>query len=240
MNRICITGASLSGKTTLAISLASNLLTKNKKNTCIIVNCKTTPSHYPIIFPFANEESFTPLSTLIGKNIDREIISKYILTHKSQPNIGFIGYTIKDNRYSYPNIPFKDINAIGHALSELSDNIIYDCDDEIFSSPLSLYAIQESNYHISIFNPDVRNVSYMRMTSDYISSKSKAKRINVLNNVITSKYSSKEGLNFDYEIPFIENVTIEYYRGNILGYNMNNDKRATNIISKILKETNNG
>ena len=237
MSNICITGPGSSGKTTLAISIAQTITKIDKSASCIIVFCKNMPSQYPVIFPFVQNTEFKPLSSLINQDISTDNLSKYILTKRTSPNLGFIGYTEFDTKYTYPDMPNSICNKFIKTLENMCSYLIFDCDDNIFSSPLSLECIKQANVHIKVLNPNIKSITYENMTRDYIDDKSNSKRkIQILNNLRENKYNDKSDFQYAYDIPYREKILLNYHKGNLIEYNYSNETKTQNIIFTLTKD----
>ena len=79
------------------------------------------------------------------------------------------------------------------------------------------------------------------MTGEYLKEKCKAgKIITILNNTYESRHCVKEGFEYNYEIPFKENILSEFHKGNITGYDMSSDSKTKGYIEQIAKVISDG
>ena len=102
---IAVWGTPQSGKTTFTVKLANalNLGGKGKSiHSAIAVFPDITTPVVPTVFPNKKDEELYSLGSVLQKpDLTRNLVVSNTIFVKDRSNLGFLGYTAKENRYSY-------------------------------------------------------------------------------------------------------------------------------------------
>ena len=102
---IAVWGTPQSGKTTFTVKLANalNLGGKGKSiHSAIAVFPDITTPVVPTVFPNKKDEELYSLGSVLQKpDLTRNLVVSNTIFVKDKSNLGFLGYTAKENRYSY-------------------------------------------------------------------------------------------------------------------------------------------
>ena len=162
---VSVFGPPGSGKTTVSVALAEQIAEKGY-NVCIVC-CEdvvpTIPTLLPQTVSRVNEVETKVRS--IGKILNSmefsaEDILQQCVYSKKYRRIVLIGYTLGENRNTYPTPTDYDIYAFYSKLSTMVDYIIVDCASDILSSGLSRVGIANSDTVIRLAGGSYKDVVY--------------------------------------------------------------------------------
>lgn len=217
-NLICITGNSGSGKSLVCCAVA-NEIAKHKKSVIVISPNKVTPM-LPVYLPLKTFERNNSLGDLFFNGISYQNLKGKLHIHPKNSDVAFMGYIGADNVLRYNTDITKDeITKLLNLVTDggenaLCDYVIVDCDSNIPSCNLSMFAVNNAFVNIKVISPDNRGVSYLTSQEQFIQSPG-AKNITVLNNCYD--YSPmdimKKELNINITLPHCKSAYEHYLSG---------------------------
>ena len=103
---IAVWGSPGSGKTTFSVKLAEALNSRSKKSaghkTLVVFTDLTSPV-VPVVFPNRKSEDIYSLgSVLVKTDLSPNVIFSNTMFIKDRSDLGYLGYTAGENKFSYP------------------------------------------------------------------------------------------------------------------------------------------
>ena len=156
---IAVWGSPNSGKTTFATKLALAIYERYQASVIVLYADNETPA-LPVIFPnYKKEDMFSVGVALAKTDITQEDVIKQLVTVKKKQNLGFLGFTDGENRYTYPSFDEAKAENLVKVISTLADFVIIDCTSNL-KNPISKIAIKEADEVIRLASPDLKSVSF--------------------------------------------------------------------------------
>ena len=156
---IAVWGSPNSGKTTFATKLALAIYERYQASVIVLYADNETPA-LPVIFPnHKKEDMFSVGAALAKTDITQEDVIKQLVTVKKKQNLGFLGFTDGENRYTYPSFDEAKAENLVKVISTLADFVIIDCTSNL-KNPISKVAIKEADEVIRLASPELKSVSF--------------------------------------------------------------------------------
>ena len=156
---ITIWGSPGAGRTTFAAKLAKTIYKKEKAKVICIFTDNQTPV-LPVLFPHSKKENLPSIGALLSKTqIEKSDLLNYLVTFKKLKNVGFLGYTDGENKFTYPEFSADKARNLLDTISSVVDYVIIDCSSDL-SEPLNQAAIQNADSLIKLCSPTLKSVSY--------------------------------------------------------------------------------
>ena len=113
---IAIWGSPHSGETTFATKLACAIYEEYQSTVIVLYSDMVTPT-LPIIFPNEKSEEMTSIGNVLSEvEITKESVVNQIMTVKSKVNLGFLGFRVGENKFTYPRFDEEKVNALFAAI----------------------------------------------------------------------------------------------------------------------------
>lgn len=160
---IAVWGAPGSGKTTFSVKLAEALYRSRGKAGCsvIVVFTDSVAPALPVVFPgYKPEDIFSVGSILSKPDITPNDAVAGIVTVKDRMNLGFLGYRLGENKYSFPAYTEEKAKTLFTVLCGVSDYVIADCMSDPTANCLTSSALSLADSTVRISSPDLRCMSY--------------------------------------------------------------------------------
>ena len=154
---IAVWGCPDSGKTTFSIHLAGAVYRETKAKTICVFADSATPT-LPLLFPH-EKESRSIGAALSQTEITQETVLKSLVTLKKAKNIGFMGYTDGENRWTYPEFSEDKASALLEAAASLADVVLVDCGNKL-TGALAFSAVCKADVLFRLCKPDLKAVSF--------------------------------------------------------------------------------
>ncbi len=156
---IAVWGSPGAGKTTFATKLARSIYDEYQSTVIVVYTDMETPT-LPVIFPTERKEHLFSIGVpLAGTEITQETVMSQIVTTKNKVNLGFMGFTDGENRYTYPAFDEKKCRALYAVLASLANYIVIDCTSSL-RGPLEMTAIKNADEVIRLASPDLKSISF--------------------------------------------------------------------------------
>lgn len=156
---LAIWGSPSSGKSTLSMKIAKNLISQNK-NVCTVF-CDMTAPMMPCT-ALENEFEFKSSigSILSANNITDNLIKKNLTMLKKSSYLALIGLLEGENEYTYPESTEEQIMIFYEKLKNIFEYVIVDCTSYISNNMLSIVALKMADNILRISNQDTKSISY--------------------------------------------------------------------------------
>jgi MinD-like ATPase involved in chromosome partitioning or flagellar assembly len=156
---IAIWGCPNSGKTTFTVRLAKAINDETGAKTICVFADSATPT-LPVLFPNTKAAELRSIGTVLSQTeITPAAVLKNLVTTDKAGNIGFMGYTDGENRWSYPEYSGDKAAAFLDALSNLAGYVVVDCGDKL-TGTLAFAAIRNADTIFRICKPDLKAISF--------------------------------------------------------------------------------
>lgn len=152
-----IWGCPDSGKTTFAVRLAKAIYDEQGTKVICVFADAVTPA-LPVLFPGDNDLLSVGYA-LSQTEITPDAVLCSLVTTDTAKNIGFLGFTDGENRYSYPEYSKDKAAALLDAAATLADVVIVDCGSEL-KEVLAFAAVSKADTIFRICKPDLKAVSF--------------------------------------------------------------------------------
>ena len=125
---IAVWGSPGSGKTTFSVKLAEALNSRSKKSaghkTLVVFTDLTSPV-VPVVFPNRKSEDIYSLgSVLVKTDLSPNVIFSNTMFIKDRSDLGYLGYTAGENKFSYPALTEDKIRAFEEQLRLMADFVV--------------------------------------------------------------------------------------------------------------------
>ncbi|MCQ2770638.1 MAG: hypothetical protein MJ236_02430 [Clostridia bacterium] len=196
------TGSDNSGKTTITTQLALNIA-KNKNLNVIVLLPHATFPKIKYMFPFSLNDNYSLKTLFNSPRIDEDICAKAIMQNPRVKNVGFVGFTKREEVSCDLGFTKEKMKSIILTLTNICDYLIIvkpnDCMGKLIIDGLSSFEY----IPISVTKPDFK--SYVFMDEENVEQIYNTK-INVINN--TSKFSAgiSKIKNMTQRIPYCEEL----------------------------------
>ncbi|MBQ7645862.1 MAG: hypothetical protein IJS94_01210 [Clostridia bacterium] len=156
---IAVCGMPVCGKTVIAVKLAQELHGISGKPVVYLSPDVNTPA-LAYIFPDEKDEDLFSLGAALDKtDIYKEDVLKQTVTSKKRGDVGYIGFKLGENKYSYPKPTEDKVEQLFSALADLAEYAVIDCtcdEDDIIST----LAKRDCDKALRIYTPDIRGIVY--------------------------------------------------------------------------------
>lgn len=199
---IAVTGSHSSGKTIISLKLAEEIYYNSKPIILFVSPDYTTPT-LPFIFPNKNKEDLFSLGKILDRDeIQKDDILKDTVVTKAMDNMGFIGYSATENKYSYPETTIDKARNFLKLAAGLCDYLIVDCAS--CSENISIAAVANADTVINLVTADLKSMCWFASNDNFISKI--GNQINVLNipdkDFYMPEETVKKKLKINHTVPF--------------------------------------
>lgn len=234
---ITIWGSPNSGKTTLALQIASKLSrTKNAQTVVISPDYETPVLSY--LFPMRQNKDLASLGETLNRvNVVSEDIYENMIIPKGNDNLGILGFKDKENRFSYETFTAESITETFNELRKIADYIIIDCNSNLENNLLSNLACQLSDIGIRLKTPDMKCMSWYGSQMEIYNSQhyNIGNQIEVLNindfSVNPTEIEAKDE-NVKFVLPYCKDLRKRMQEGNLT--ECTNDSKYSKILNQII------
>ncbi|MEG1779013.1 MAG: AAA family ATPase, partial [Oscillospiraceae bacterium] len=178
---IAIWGSGGSGKTIASVKLG-NALAK-RKNNVILVSADENLPMVPLLMPNAKESD---KEKTLGKiwamgDFSQEDVLEQCVMFTGENRYSLLAYDMYDKRNNHTSEMAADLIF---TLKQTVDFVIIDCCTNFLENPLSLAALQRSDYILKVMNPDPKSIlETRRYAMDFKDIGDFYQHINILNNI---------------------------------------------------------
>ena len=215
---IAVCGSPNSGKTTAAMKLAQEIYYQNKA-TVMYLSPDTRVPGMAYLFPNGKDQELYSLGVALDKtDICKEDILRQTVSVKTMQNIGFLGFKLGENRYSYPQPTEDKITQFFSVLRECAEYVVVDCTcdpDDLISA----VAKRDCDVAVQLHTPDMRCIAYYAScVNQFVTVAGKAlKVLNVMDNDIYVPINETETHfhGMDFKLPYEKNLKHQMITGTI-------------------------
>ncbi len=156
---IAVCGAPDSGKTTVALKLAQEIYAL-KKAPVIYLSTDLDVPGMAYIFPNGKDSELYSLGAALDKtDIYKEDVLKQTVNTDKARDLGFLGFKLGENKYSYPYPTEDKVAQLFAALREFAEYVVADCSRDP-DDLISTIAKRDCDTAVQIFCPDLKCVAY--------------------------------------------------------------------------------
>ena len=155
---IAIWGNPNSGKTTLSIKIANELIKKNKSVILVMADPYAPAIHTVLPFTETKDQSLGELLSSI--QISQESILKKCIPVPNTKNLSILSYLHGENIRTYADYGKERILDFFILLKHLADHIIVDCSSQFHHDLLSRVTLELSDQVIRLISPDLKAISF--------------------------------------------------------------------------------
>ncbi len=239
---IAVWGTPGSGKTTFAAKLASSLNMGGKGksiHSAIAVFPDFTAPVVPTIFPNKKSDELFSLGSVLQKpDLTKNLIVSNTIFIKDRTNLGFLGYTAGENRFSYAEYTRDKADAFLDCITGVSEYVVVDCSSNPEDNMLTMATLERADIAIRLLSPDLKGLSYhLSQTPIYIRfGYMKDDCIQAIN-VTTPEYqysaADMKGHfgKVEYIVPYSQTLKEQYMQGTLT--ETTKDKKYTSAVEAI-------
>ncbi len=241
---IAVTGSPYCGKTVFSLKLAQELQALTKKPVVFLSPDMTTPT-LSLLFPHRRDKDLQSFGDLFNMTtIYTDDVLQKTVTTKSMPDLGYLGFYGKDNRYAYPTPTGDKIAAILSAISIIADYAVVDIPNEEYNVVAQTVLLQ-SDHVIQLGSPDVRCMAYYASQKSLLPEIS-CERTVVLNDLERDGYTptNESGEFFtatfgkaDFSMPYSLELKKQYMTGDLMEHlkDTRYRKKLRQIVERVAK-----
>lgn len=155
---IAVWGSPNSGKTTLTVKLGQFFSKQTDETVYTVFADDTTPA-LPIIFPSKKADDMFSLGVPLSKvNIEtRDIVANTVIA-KGYENLGFLGYTDGENRFSYAYSDEEKCEHFLNILKSMCEVVIVDCSS--VPNTFSKAAMAMADKVVRVVSPELKSIGF--------------------------------------------------------------------------------
>lgn len=155
---IAVWGAPGVGKTTLATKLAG--IVHDKGGSAIVVYADMDIPALPSIFPDKKKKELVSVGVPLSKaDMEKADVLKQIVTNPSKNQLGFLGFTDGENRFSYPRYDEEQVQTLFAILGRMAKYLIVDCTSSL-DNPISSCAVKSADEVLRVFSPTLKSICW--------------------------------------------------------------------------------
>jgi MinD-like ATPase involved in chromosome partitioning or flagellar assembly len=174
---ISIWGNPNSGKTTLSIKIANELVKKDKSVILVMADSYVPAIHTVLPFTETKDQSLGALLSSI--QISQESILKMCIPVQNTKNLSVLSYLHGENIRTYADYGKERVLDFFILLKHLADHIIVDCNSQFHHDLLSRGALEFSDQVIRLISPELKAISFYDASLPLLSER----KYNVVNHI---------------------------------------------------------
>lgn len=157
---IAVWGSPGCGKGVISMALASQLATMSRNT--VIINTNTSVPALPCYLPKEYLGADNSLgSMLFAPMQNMNALKGHIHIHPKSDRIGIMGIASGESPLTYNAFQQKQVLRLLELLDSSSfDYVVFDCEENPTRHPMTLLAIQTSEYVLRIITPDVKGIEF--------------------------------------------------------------------------------
>lgn len=102
-------------------------------------------------------------------DLTRNLVVSNTIFVKDRSNLGFLGYTAKENRYSYAEYTIEKAEAFLDCVMSISEYVVVDCSSAPEDNILTETVLEKADIVIRLLSPDLKGISnYLSQTPIFI------------------------------------------------------------------------
>ena len=239
---IAVWGTPQSGKTTFTVKLANalNLGGKGKSiHSAIAVFPDITTPVVPTVFPNKKDEELYSLGSVLQKpDLTRNLVVSNTIFVKDRSNLGFLGYTAKENRYSYAEYTREKAEAFLDCVMSIAEYVVVDCSSDPEDNILTETVLEKADIVIRLLSPDLKGISnYLSQTPIFIRMGYMKENCVQLISVTSPEfqYGAADTISyfgkFEQIIPYSQTLKEQYVSGNLT--EVTKDKKYAAVLEAV-------
>ncbi len=239
---IAVWGTPQSGKTTFTVKLANalNLGGKGKSiHSAIAVFPDITTPVVPTVFPNKKDEELYSLGSVLQKpDLTRNLVVSNTIFVKDRSNLGFLGYTAKENRYSYAEYTREKAGTFLGCVMSIAEYVVVDCSSDPEDNILTDTVLRKADIVIRLLSPDLKGISnYLSQTPIFIRMGYMKENCVQLISVTSSEfqYGAADTISYfgkvEQIIPYSQALKEQYVSGNLT--EVTKDKKYAAVLEAV-------
>ncbi len=237
---IAVIGSPSSGKTTVCIKLAQEVYCLTKNGAVIYLSPSLKIPALGLLFPNYTPDSLFSLGDMFDKtDIFEDDILSHLVTVKSMPNFGCLGYKAGENKMNFADLTYDKVTGLFEKLNEMAGYIFVDCTEEE-NDLITQYALANAHEVVMVISPDLKSMTYLASNEkEYGTNAQRAVRVlNVTENDLFSPVEDVRGQvnNISFVLPYSKQIRSQQLDG--LLYDRAKDKKyrksLMNIVNRIM------
>lgn len=162
---IAVCGSPDSEKTVTSLKLAQEIYIATGKRVLFFSPDLTVPI-LGYLFPHCKESDLYSVGkTFDNTDIHKEDVLRNIVSVKSMPDFGYLGFKTGENKYTYPRPTEDKVLQLFSCMRELAEYIIVDCVSDM-SDLISSMSKAEADIIIQIISPNLKCMAYYASNSE--------------------------------------------------------------------------
>lgn len=239
-NMLAIAGSPGSGKTTLAVKVAAEIV-KRKKNVIVVCSDPFVPS-VPFLLPMDAEQEVSLGALLTAPALTQEKILKACVPVPSNDYISLLGYRMGENLMSYPKVTRERAVEFLVCLRHLADYVILDCTSIFEADVFSILAMETADRVLRLGTSNLRGISYYQSHAGMLSGRSdNGKYLSAIGNFKTGQEWEAAATQYGgvgFVFPYVAELEKQYDEASL--WNVLTSKEAVPFqteLKKLLAET---
>ncbi|GHV18565.1 ATPase AAA [Clostridia bacterium] len=154
---VTVWGSPESGKTTLAVKLASAV---SRNYSVILVLCDMICPALPYVAPSVDMGNKSLGKVITAPDITQRIILQNLAGQKSNENLGVLGYAKGEGLYTYSRPSEQNLKSLIMQLRHMADFVVFDTSHVLTSDLLSTTAINSADMLLKLQPCNLKGASY--------------------------------------------------------------------------------
>lgn len=228
---IAVCGSPDSEKTVTALKLAQEIYITTGNRVLFFSPDLTVPI-MGYLFPHCKESDLYSVGKVFDNtDIYKEDVLRNIVTVKSMPDFGYLGFKMGENKYTYPRPTEDKVLQLFSCMRELAEYIVVDCVSDM-SELISLMAKAEADMIIQIISPNLKCMAYYASNSEQFTALSgqvlKVMTIDENDIFLPTEEVSLHFKKADFTLPYSRTLKEQSYKG-ILSERLSDSKYKSSM-----------
>jgi len=213
MELIGVWGSQGSGKSTVSLELAKNIVKETNEN-CLLIFCEDLGSPLSFLFPGLSKSGGSLGDIITSAGFSQDELKKTLVSHPKNQHLAFLGYREEESKLTYPTVGESQVIDLFITLKQIFKYIVVDCKSDFTTDLITKYVLQEGKC-LMLGGGDLKSVAFfnatLRLMNDYPGFRDR--KIKAVNNpwdfetwrLIADKYAGTE-----YFFPYCSEIQKMY------------------------------
>ena len=206
-----------SGKTTLSVKLAQQLMEQDKSILLLLAD-RVAPPLSCLAEPRALTNRRSLGGVLAAPRPNAALIRFHLIGVEDEPGLHILGFLKGENALDYPQPEAEQVTTLLEVASCQADVVVIDCGTALPWDALSLTAIRQADHALCMMTPELKTVSYLSsqlpLTAE--ARKESQRQWRVLNHSSDAGVTAEAFAGADYELPACPELAQQAAMGELL------------------------
>jgi len=169
MELIGVWGSPGSGKSTLSLELAKNIVKETNEN-CLLIFCDDQGSPLSFFFPGLNKTGGSLGRIITSAGFSQDELKKSLVNHPRNDRLAFLGYRNEESKLTYSTVNESQVIDLFITLNHIFKYIVVDCKSDFTTDLVTQYVLKEGQC-LMLGGGDLKSIAFfngtLRLMEDY-------------------------------------------------------------------------